>query len=64
MFCKKCGAEINDDAEFCPKCGASVNGETTSKTQVVEDGEVKYQVKPRKRFIIFSYIYYIFFGRG
>ena len=61
MFCKKCGAEINDDAEFCPKCGASVNGETTSKTQVVEDGEVKYQVKPK---FILGYKLITNFGRG
>lgn len=22
MFCKKCGAEIMDDAVICPKCGS------------------------------------------
>ena len=21
MFCAKCGAEMDDNAEFCPKCG-------------------------------------------
>ena len=61
MFCKKCGAEINDGAAFCPKCGASVNGETTAKTQVVEDGEVKYQVKPK---FILGYKIITNFGRG
>ena len=61
MFCKKCGAEINDDAEFCPKCGASVNGETTSKTQVVEDGEVKYQVKPKFIYLLYFLIFTIYF---
>ena len=25
MFCKKCGAEIADNAAFCPKCGERVN---------------------------------------
>lgn len=24
MFCKKCGAEIDDDAVFCPKCEANL----------------------------------------
>ncbi|MCR5175761.1 MAG: zinc ribbon domain-containing protein [Anaerovibrio sp.] len=24
-FCKKCGAELKDDAGFCPKCGTSQN---------------------------------------
>ena len=27
MFCKKCGAQIEDDARFCPKCGENVNPE-------------------------------------
>ncbi len=26
MFCKKCGNEIDNTAEFCPKCGTPVNG--------------------------------------
>ena len=25
MFCKKCGAEIADNAAFCPKCGEKTN---------------------------------------
>lgn len=24
MFCKKCGAQLEDDAEFCPNCGERV----------------------------------------
>lgn len=27
MFCKICGAEINDLAEICPKCGVRVAGQ-------------------------------------
>lgn len=26
MICKKCGAELSEDAEFCPVCRSSVNG--------------------------------------
>lgn len=47
MFCKKCGEEINDNAAFCPKCGASVNENNTAYSRVVEDGEVKYQLRPK-----------------
>ena len=25
MFCKNCGAEIDDNADVCPKCGVAVN---------------------------------------
>jgi hypothetical protein len=25
MFCKNCGANMDDDARFCPSCGANVN---------------------------------------
>ena len=26
MYCKKCGAKINDNASFCSKCGAQLKG--------------------------------------
>lgn len=26
MFCKKCGKQIPDDANFCPYCGEHLNG--------------------------------------
>ena len=61
MFCKKCGAELNDGAAFCPKCGTAVNGETTAKAQVIEDGEVKYQLKPK---FILGYKIITSVGRG
>lgn len=25
MFCRKCGAELNEESSFCPKCGTPVN---------------------------------------
>jgi len=27
MFCAKCGAQMDDNAEFCPKCGARAGTE-------------------------------------
>lgn len=32
-YCRKCGAQIEDDAEFCPNCGEPVNGNKLSVTQ-------------------------------
>ncbi len=28
MYCKHCGKELNDDANFCDGCGGAVQGET------------------------------------
>jgi uncharacterized RDD family membrane protein YckC len=25
MYCKKCGSEVAEDAEYCPSCGAGIN---------------------------------------
>ena len=41
-YCVKCGAEIQDDAQFCPKCGQKVGGEVT--TEVIAEPK-----KERKR---------------
>lgn len=27
MFCKNCGAQMQEDAAFCPKCGAAAEKE-------------------------------------
>lgn len=32
MFCKECGSEIKDNAEFCPNCGTAVVKETADGT--------------------------------
>ena len=37
MWCKKCGHEIPDDANFCPFCGEVLNEEIT-KTITFKDG--------------------------
>ncbi len=32
MFCRKCGTELCDDANFCPKCGSSQNDSTVNQS--------------------------------
>lgn len=31
FFCKKCGAQLEDGADFCNACGATIEKETESK---------------------------------
>jgi len=31
MFCAKCGAEMDHNAEFCPKCGARAGAEAAGR---------------------------------
>lgn len=41
MFCSKCGAELNDDANFCTKCGTKIKKETKSnKIEAKEENSV------------------------
>lgn len=37
MYCKKCGAEINDDAVICTKCGCST-GKVTKEADAPSGG--------------------------
>lgn len=47
MFCKKCGTEMDDNAQFCPKCGTSTSKEEVTETKrTVEDNTAKFQLKP------------------
>lgn len=39
MFCKKCGAQLSDDAVFCSKCGASLTSEATPSVAEAEKAE-------------------------
>ena len=34
MFCKKCGAEIKDEAVVCVKCGCATSGKTTPELNI------------------------------
>lgn len=45
MFCKNCGAEINDNARFCPKCGNEKQGDTQASKKAIEDNKIKKQIK-------------------
>lgn len=48
MFCKNCGAEMNDDARFCPKCGYDKSGEAPKESvKSKEDNKVQFQLKPK-----------------
>lgn len=33
MFCKNCGAQMNDNQKFCPNCGTPVQQSETVQTQ-------------------------------
>lgn len=34
MYCKKCGAKINEDATFCSECGAPISGNSSPNAVV------------------------------
>lgn len=38
MFCKQCGKEIEDDANFCIHCGVTINDRAPSQTTVNNSG--------------------------
>ena len=42
MFCKECGAEIDDDAKFCKECGTQLNNEI--KTNEIKKVEVEEKI--------------------
>ena len=46
MFCKNCGAEMNDTARFCPKCGYDRIGEIQQNKKITEDNVIRFQLKP------------------
>ena len=46
MFCKNCGAEVNDTARFCPKCGNDRIGGGQQKREIVEDNRIRFSLRP------------------
>lgn len=45
MFCKYCGSEISDDADFCPKCGMNLTELVTQQQNTSSQKEVEYNEK-------------------
>lgn len=41
QYCRKCGHELEDDAEFCDSCGFRLTNDPTQKTNDVESSENK-----------------------
>ena len=40
MYCKYCGAEIDNDSAFCPNCGHDLTSIGTTKTQAVNTNDL------------------------
>jgi uncharacterized membrane protein len=72
MYCKHCGKEINDDANFCDGCGREVQGDTMNKQTAANEninkgndnisstGKVKKDSSNKVIFIL-SYLGILFF---
>ncbi|MBR3697552.1 MAG: zinc ribbon domain-containing protein [Clostridia bacterium] len=54
MYCKNCGKEIEEKANFCPNCGSSL-----SKIKKQNKGKKKINLK---KYILFSFLFLIFMG--
>lgn len=48
MFCKNCGKEIDDNANFCDGCGASINGGAAGSTGSKSNEFEKYLLLARR----------------
>lgn len=67
MYCKKCGAELNEGAAFCKKCGTPIGAEqnendtpaTTSKDSLDNGGSNKARNKKRSH-VVFKIITTVF----
>lgn len=46
MFCKYCGAHLENDAKFCPSCGKPVEAETTEPEIKIDNDYVVAENKP------------------
>lgn len=43
MFCRKCGAKIDDDSKFCVKCGTAVVNQSEEVAEPASTGEMQEQ---------------------
>lgn len=41
MYCKNCGAEINDGASFCPECGGKTSHKNEHQTAVITEKNIE-----------------------
>ena len=39
MYCKKCGAQVDDDVKFCPRCGDQLKGYPQATPQPRSDAD-------------------------
>lgn len=44
MYCKRCGAEIKDDAKFCPNCGANQTVDSNTSYDSYDSGSVGWAI--------------------
>ena len=47
MYCKSCGAQVNDDAKFCPSCGAQLEQPTYQQPEEPEN-DYFYDEEPKQ----------------
>jgi ribosomal protein L40E len=52
MFCKKCGANIADNAKFCKKCGAKIEKDEQDNTSVTASNESSEEAVPEVKKVI------------
>ncbi len=65
MFCKNCGLEMDSNAKFCSKCGTPRSMEQPQVRKVIEDNNIKFQLKPKFNLIydfIINSLYVLCYG--
>lgn len=55
MFCKKCGAQMPDDASFCAACGTAVESQSVNYSVINDSGDVN-DIQDNKVMAVLSYI--------
>ena len=55
MFCKKCGAQMPDDASFCTACGTAVESQSVNYSVIDASGDVN-DIQDNKVMAVLSYI--------
>lgn len=42
MYCKKCGAQINDHCKICPACGSDTKPPVKNQTETISTTDIRY----------------------